>query len=174
MKLTLREQLIASLFAALIAVSAQIIIPIGLIPFSLQTLMMGLSASLLGHRTGTWSIIIYLLLGLIGLPVFAGGTSGFGVLFGPTGGYLIGFVFASLFISRLQNKTNHQAFPFFLITLLGFLVALAIGSAWFTFSANLTLTQGFTSGFLPFILPETIKAVIVTLLARRMKKHLVV
>src|SRR5699024_5062047 len=94
------------LFAALIAVASQIVIPLGLVPFSLQTLMIGLTASLLGRRVGTWSIIIYLLLGLIGLPVFAGGASGFGVLFGPTGGYLIGFIFASLLIGTLQSRSS--------------------------------------------------------------------
>lgn len=172
MKLTLREQLIAGLFAALIAVASQIVIPLGIVPFSLQTLMIGLTASLLGRRVGTWSIIIYLLLGVIGLPVFAGGASGFGVLFGPTGGYLIGFVFASLLIGTLQSRIPTNYFSTFSINLLGFMVALLFGTAWLTFAANLTITQGIASGFLPFIIPEAIKAAIVTPLALIMKKRL--
>lgn len=172
MKLTLREQLISGLFAALIAVASQIVIPLGFVPLSLQTLMIGLTATLLGRRIGTWSIIIYLLLGLIGLPVFAGGASGFGVLSGPTGGYLIGFVFASLLIGTLQNRSSGTYFPTFLINLLGFMVALLFGTVWLTLVANLTWTQGLAGGFVPFILPEAIKATIVSTLAVWMKKRL--
>ena len=172
MKLTLREQLISGLFAALIAVASQIVIPLGLVPFSLQTLMIGLTASLLGRRVGTWSIIIYLLLGLIGLPVFAGGASGFGVLFGPTGGYLIGFIFASLLIGTLQSRSSTNYISTFSINLLGFMVALVFGTAWLTFAANLTIPQGIASGFVPFILPEAAKATIITPLVVIMKKRL--
>ena len=89
MRLALREQLLAAMFAGVIAVSAQIVIPLGFIPLSLQTFTVGLTATLLGRRTGSWAITLYLLLGFIGLPVFAGGKMGIGVLFRPTGGDLI-------------------------------------------------------------------------------------
>ena len=86
MKLTLREQLIAAIFAGIIGIFSQIIIPLGIIPLSLQTFIVGLTVTLLGRKIGTWSIICYLLLGLMGIPVFAGAKAGFGALLGPTGG----------------------------------------------------------------------------------------
>ncbi|MEG3033286.1 MAG: biotin transporter BioY, partial [Enterococcus sp.] len=89
MRITLREQLLAAIFAGIISILSQVTIPFGLIPLTLQTFIIGLTVTILGTKTGTWAITIYLILGLIGIPVFAGGSAGFGVLFGPTGGFLI-------------------------------------------------------------------------------------
>lgn len=172
MRLVLREQLLAAMFAGVIAISAQIIIPLGFIPLSLQTFTVGLTATLLGRKTGTWAILIYLLLGLIGLPVFAGGKSGFGVLFGPTGGYLIGYLFASLLIGSLIKKGTWSYLQVIFINFLGFIVALVFGTLWLTVVADLSLPQGIASGFIPFILPELIKATSVGILAVSLKKRL--
>ena len=97
MKLPLREQIYAAFFAIIIAGLSQLTIPLGLIPLTGQTFAVGLAVTFLGMRTGTMSILIYLLLGLIGLPVFAGGASGIGVVLGPTGGdSLCGMINGSL------------------------------------------------------------------------------
>ena len=165
MRLALREQLLAAMFAGVIAVSAQIVIPLGFIPLSLQTFTVGLTATLLGRRTGSWAITLY-------LPVFAGGKSGIGVLFGPTGGYLIGYLIASLLIGSLLKKGAWSYWYVIVINFLGFILALIIGSFWLSAVANLTITQGFSSGFLPFLLPEMIKAVGVGILAVWLKRRL--
>ncbi|GMA45199.1 hypothetical protein GCM10025853_26560 [Tetragenococcus halophilus subsp. halophilus DSM 20339] len=110
MKLTLHQQLMAATFAGIIAIFSQIIIPVGVVPWSLQTFIIGLSVTLLGRRVGTWSVLIYFLLGLIGLPVFAGGASGVAALFGPTGGYLIGFIFTSLIIGTIMKYRKYNFF----------------------------------------------------------------
>ena len=172
MRLSLREQLMAAMFAGLIAVAAQIVIPLGFVPLSLQTMMIGLTATLLGRKVGTWALTIYLLLGLIGLPVFAGASSGLGVLFGPTGGYLIGFIFTSLFIGTLLSHSSWAYYQVILINFFGFLLSLIIGTIWLKFAADLTFTQAFASGFSPFILPEAIKAGFVGTLAIALKKRL--
>lgn len=172
MRLMLREQLLAAMFAGMIAVGAQIIIPLGFIPLSLQTFTIGLTASLLGRRIGTWAIGLYILLGMIGLPVFAGGKSGFGVIFGPTGGYLLGFIFASLLIGTLLKNRTWSYLSVICVNLIGFLLALAIGAAWLTFVADLSFLQGLNSGFLPFLLPEVLKATGVGILAVLIKKRL--
>ena len=95
-KASLRSLILAAEFAVIIAVLSQFTIPLGIVPLTGQTFAIGLTATVLGKRTGTYAILIYFLLGLIGLPVYAGMSSGFGVLFGPTGGYLIGFIFNGL------------------------------------------------------------------------------
>ena len=90
----------------IIAVLSQFTIPLGIVPLTGQTFAIGLTATVLGKRTGTYAILIYFLLGLIGLPVYAGMSSGFGVLFGPTGGYLIGFIFNGLLTGYILEKTT--------------------------------------------------------------------
>jgi len=159
MKLTLHEQLMAATFAGVIAIFSQIIIPIGLVPWSLQTFIVGLSVTLLGRKVGTWSVLIYFLLGLIGLPVFAGGSSGAAVLFGPTGGYLIGFIFASLIIGTIIKYTEYTFFWAIIANLIGFLIALGFGTTWLKFSADMTWPAALTTGFLGFLFPEVVKAI---------------
>src|SRR4030067_297492 len=91
----LRFTVLASLMAALTAVGAYIHIPIGPVPIVLSGLFVLLSGLLLGSRWGLISILVYLLVGAIGIPVFAGGKGGFAHFFGPTGGYLFGYALAA-------------------------------------------------------------------------------
>ena len=101
----------ASLFGAGTAAGAYLIIPLPPVPITLQTLFVwGLAGALLGARLGALSQLVYLLIGIIGLPVFAGGKAGLGVLFGPTGGYLIGFVAGAWVIGTLVNLKKNRAF----------------------------------------------------------------
>lgn len=159
MKLSLREQVTAAIFAGIIAVFSQIIIPLGIVPLSLQTFIVGLTVTLLGRKTGTWAIVIYLLLGLIGLPVYAGAGSGLGALLGPTGGYLIGFLFTGLVLGTILKKFPATYFWVILANLIGFIVTLLFGSIWLKYAADLTWPAAISGGFISFLLPEIIKAV---------------
>lgn len=93
-------------FSLLTAVSAQIAIPVNPVPFTLQTMMVLLSGAFLGARNGAYSQIIYVFLGSIGLPVFANGSMGIAVLFGPTGGYLFAFPVAAFLVGYLVESNN--------------------------------------------------------------------
>ena len=108
----IKKMAFASLFAALIAVGAYIKIPIPFspVPITLQVFFIFLAGAMLGARWGTLSVIVYLLLGIVGLPVFSGGASGLGVLLGPTGGYLIGFVVAAFLVGTLCEKKGTSNF----------------------------------------------------------------
>src|SRR5690554_6580057 len=88
----LRAMLLAALFAAIIGMLAQMIIPLPLIPITGQTLAIGLAATILGSRLGTLSVLLYLAIGAAGAPVFESFTGGFWKFFSPTGGYLVGFI----------------------------------------------------------------------------------
>lgn len=107
----LRMMVFASLFAALTAAGAYIHIPIPFspVPITLQVFFVLLAGSMLKSKWGSLSMIVYTLLGIAGLPVFAGGSSGIGVLFGPTGGYIIGFILAAYIIGKLSEKTENSA-----------------------------------------------------------------
>ena len=104
---TTREVAMAGLFAALTAVGAQVSIPLPLgVPFSLQVLVALLAGAVLGSRAGALSQVIYLLMGAVGLPVFAGRAAGLQVFVGLTGGYLIGFVLAAWVVGRLTERES--------------------------------------------------------------------
>lgn len=106
---TIFSMIITAIFAALIAVGAFVSINIGEVPFTLQSFVIFLAFGTIGWKRGTASVGIYLLMGLIGVPVFAGFKSGAGVLFGPTGGFLLGFLLAGFvygIISYLFRKIH--------------------------------------------------------------------
>ena len=90
--MSLRKKMLVSLFAALLCVSSYVVIPIGPVPVTLQVLFVLLAGAVLGAKMGALSVVIWVMLGAFGLPVFAGGKAGPMVLLGPTGGYLLGFV----------------------------------------------------------------------------------
>jgi biotin transport system substrate-specific component len=116
------DLVIAAMFAAVIAILAQFSIPMPLVPLTLQTFAVCLVVSILGTRVGTWSVLIYILMGAIGLPVFAGGAAGIHVVVGPTGGYIVGFILAALVIGIILKKTSFT-FPWLLVAnILGALV----------------------------------------------------
>ncbi|MFR2130519.1 MAG: biotin transporter BioY [Enterococcus lactis] len=172
MNRTLKELILAAEFAAIISVFSQMTIPFGLVPLTGQTFAIGLTATFLGRKLGLISVTVYLLLGLIGLPVFSGMTGGIAVLFGPTGGYLIGFLFQTWLTGWMIEKTDaHYLYAIF-ANLMGSLAALVCGTIWLKISGDLTFTTAFASGLLPFLLPEAIKAIGAAYIGVLMKKRL--
>lgn len=159
MKLKAKEMIIVAEFAAIIAVLSQITIPFGLIPLTMQTFAVGFVATVLGKKLGTWSTLIYILVGLIGLPVFAEFSSGFGVFFGPTGGYLIGFIVNAWVTGWLMEKHSTNFIWGIAANLVGTFFTLLFGSLWLMFVADFNLIQAIGAGFAPFVLPGIIKAV---------------
>lgn len=153
-----RDVAFVSLFAALTAVGAFISLPLGPVPFTLQVLFVLLSGAILGPFQGALSQIIYLLLGVIGFPVFAGGTSGIGHLFGPTGGYLFGFVFASFLVGLLSK--NQRFWIKFFSMLLGILVIHFLGVLQLSFVAGMGFKKALLVGSLPFFPLDAVKAFI--------------
>lgn len=159
MKLSTRSMILIAEFAAIIAVLSQLTFPLGLIPLTGQTLAIGLAVTVLGRKNGTYAILIYLLLGLIGLPVFAGMSSGISVLFGPTGGYLVGFLINGLVTGEFLDRTSYTYKNAVIANLLGAAFTLLFGTAWLKLSGGMTWSGAFQGGFLPFILPGAIKAI---------------
>ena len=160
MKSSVFPMILTSLCAAIIAVLAQILIPLPLIPITGQTLAIGLVVTILGLKHGTYAVLLYILLGAIGLPVFQGFTGGLGILFGPTGGYIIGFIPTALVIGFYLKKTR-LTFPHALVAnILGMLVTLAFGAVWLKYLAELSWTGALFSGVIPFLIVGVIKAIL--------------
>lgn len=130
MKFSTRDLCFCAIGAALIAVCAWISIPAD-VPFTLQTFAIFAVCGLLGGRRGTVSVLVYLLLGAVGAPVFAGFRGGFASLLGTTGGYLVGFVLLALIIAFAQARWGQGQWVFVLSAVVGLLVCYAFGTAWF-------------------------------------------
>ncbi len=158
-----------ALFTALLVVSAFLFIPIGAVPITLQSLVLVLCGLLLGVRASLLSVSAYLLLGVIGVPVFSGFQGGFSVFVAPTGGFLVGFLPAVLLIS-LGKKLRFT----WLFTMLAHLVLYTIGTVWFVafYDSAAGLITCLTTLVLPFLLPDAIKAVFAVWLSKKMEKHL--
>jgi len=152
--------ILTALCAAIIAVLAQIIIPLPLIPITGQTLAIGLVVTILGLKHGTYAVLLYILLGAIGLPVFQSFTGGLGILFGPTGGYIIGFIPTALVIGFYIEKTRLTFIHALVANILGMLVTLAFGAVWLKYLAELSWTASLLSGVIPFLIVGVIKAIL--------------
>ncbi|AIF44348.1 biotin transporter BioY [Virgibacillus sp. SK37] len=158
--LKLRMMIVTALFAAIIGVLAQLTIPLPLVPITGQTLAIGLAATILGSRYGTLSILLYLALGAIGVPVFAQMSAGLGVLFGPTGGYLFSFIPTALFIGFYLEKTSFNITNAIIANIIGMFISLLLGTVWLKFIAELSWGAAFASGVAPFLIVGVIKAVL--------------
>lgn len=134
-----------ALFAVLTFLAAQLMIPVKPVPFTLQTMLVLLSAAFLGARNGSLSQITYLSMGIIGIPVFAGFNFGPLTLFGPTGGYLLAFPIAAFIVGYLIEKYNGKLAIFFSM-LLGNTIILLIGSLYLSTFFNGNFSEAFISG----------------------------
>ncbi|MCQ1534115.1 biotin transporter BioY [Methanosarcina sp. KYL-1] len=167
----LRKMVFASLFAALTAAGAYIEIPMPFspVPITLQVFFVLLAGSMLKSKWGSLSMLVYMLLGIAGLPVFSGGSSGLGVVLGPTGGYIFGFILAAYLIGRLSEIAEKKGKPGFLTNALnmgaGILVIYACGVAQLMFVAELGLKTALALGVLPFLPGEALKTAVAAYIA---------
>ena len=157
--------------AAIITVLAQISLPIGAVPFTLQNFAIGLIATVFKPREAILSVGLYLLLGAIGLPVFAGGGAGFHALVGPTAGYLWFYLLYSGLTSYLTNS-NSSVIRIFLANLLGDSLVFIGGILGLHFLAGLPLEKALIVGVFPFILPDLAKLLAISLISRPLLRRL--
>ena len=133
-------------------VGAFISIPLpGAVPFTLQTAVIYFAALYLSKKECFFSILIYILTGVIGLPVFSGGSSGLGALFGPTGGFIFGFLVMAFVIGTFNDSAYFSI-------IIGTFVLYICGVTWFMIKMNADLYTALTYCVFPFILSDTVKA----------------
>ena len=168
-----------ALFAVLMAVCAWITVPLPkpLVQFTLQTFAMFMALTTLGGRRGLYAMVVYLLLGAVGVPVFSGFRGGVGVLLDTTGGYIIGFAAAALVYWLLTAKLGDSLPVKIAACVLGLAVCYAFGTAWFlVLYARTTGPIGVTTALswcvLPYIVPDLLKLALAVVLSGRIKKFL--
>lgn len=161
MKLPTRNLILYSLFAALTAVLSQISItlPFTPVPINLAMLSVFMSGAMLGSKGGAVSQIVYVLLGAIGIPVFANLLAGIGVILGPTGGYIVGYIIASYITGLIIEKMNASIIVYMLSMLVGLITCYALGTLWFMFITKTDLIASLGMCVIPFILGDILKII---------------
>lgn len=171
-RIKLRMMIITALFAAMIGILAQLSIPLPLVPITGQTLAIGLAATILGAKYGTFSVILYILIGAAGIPVYAEMQAGISVLFGPTGGYLAGFIPTAFFIGWILERTAYSFKYALIANTVGMLITLSFGTAWLKIAAGLSWSAAFTGGFFPFLVVGIIKAALASWIGISVRQRL--
>ncbi len=164
------------MFSILIAVCTWISVP-SLVPFTLQTFAVFCTVGLLGGKRGTLSVLVYILLGVAGMPVFSGFTSGIGKLLGVTGGYIVGFIFLALAYWLITGAFGNGTIAVVIAMLSGLLVLYAFGTAWFMLvyaqgSGSIGLAAALGWCVIPFIIPDLIKMGLAIVLIRKLARHI--
>jgi len=176
MKLSIRNICYIALMAALTGALSILTIPTPWgVPFTLQTFAISLCGYLLGRRDGTISVILYVLLGAIGLPVYAGMKGGVGVLAGPTGGYIIGFLFLGLLcgvgVCLTKSKAAHVIAPVFGI--LGLFACHVCGCFWFAKLTERTFWEAALVASVPYLVKDILSVIFAYAASLVLKKALV-
>ena len=169
---SLRQMTAIALMSVVLILCSIITLP-SMVPFTLQTFGIALAVGLLGIKSGLLSVVVYLLLGLIGLPVFAGMQGGVGVFLGPTGGYLIGFL-PMVLLSGWLMKNKTKLWQRYLALALGLLVDYAIGTLWYLFvyaGSSGGIATAITLCVLPYLLPDALKLLGASIIIQKLKPY---
>ena len=165
-----------ALFSALIAIGAWICIPTA-VPFTMQTFVVFLAIGVLGTRRATFAIMLYLFLGVIGLPVFSGFRSGIGMLLGTTGGYIVGFILSSMVSGSLIQLLGKKTITMAIAMVCGLVVCYFFGTVWFLFVYGRTVEPIGVKVALglcvyPFIIPDLIKIALAIIVSKRVTNQI--
>lgn len=170
-----RDIVYMSVFTAMISICSWISIPAS-IPFTLQTMGVFTTVGLLGGKRGTLTVLTYILLGAIGVPVFAGLNGGVSVLLGTTGGYIMGFSLSALLMWGIETIMGRNQIVLAFSMIAGLIVCYAFGTAWFMLiytqhSGVIGLSTVLGLCVIPFIIPDLIKIGVALFLINRLKKR---
>lgn len=184
-KTSVYPYVLCALFAALTAVCSFIYIPLPFtpVPINLATLSVFLAGGVLGAKYGAISQFVYVLIGAIGIPVYSNFTGGLGILTGPTGGFLIGYIAGAFVIGLalkglIKNSGSGKSQSKLIIVkiviscIAGMITCFALGTIWFMIITNTNLWASLVACVFPFLLGDAIKIVVATLLILRLRKHI--
>ncbi|HHV95913.1 MAG TPA: biotin transporter BioY [Clostridiaceae bacterium] len=168
--------ILTAIFSSLTIVFAQISIklPFSPVPITMQTLAVCLAAAVLGKKYGAISQVVYVLMGVIGLPVFSGFNSGLGALIGPTGGYLVSFPLTAFVVGYILEKNNRKGrLLMFFAMLAGLAVCYTFGTLWLGLSLNLSFAKALVAGMGWYLPLDVIKIFFASFLAYNVRETLI-
>jgi biotin transport system substrate-specific component len=173
-RLRTKDYAIMGVCTAMMAICAWITIPAA-VPFTMQTFAVFLTAGLLGGKRGNIVVLVYLLLGALGLPVFSGFAGGLGYMMGVTGGYLIGFIFICLIMWLFEKIWGFNRKTLIISMVLGLILCYAFGTAWFVIvytrnTGSIGVLSALSMCVFPYIIPDLAKIGLALLLTMRLKR----
>lgn len=173
-KFSTRKLVLIALMTAITCIFApfSIPIPVSPVPISLTNLVIMISIYVLGFKDATISYIVYLLLGLAGLPVFSGFTGGFGKLAGPTGGYLIGFIFLALIAGLFVDKFPKNRILAVVGMIIGMAVTYIFGTEWLAIQLKMTFVAALSVGVIPYLAGDAVKIIIAIIIGPVLRSRL--
>ena len=169
-RISTKKAILCALFAALTAAFAQITIPISIIPITLSLVPVYIAGAMLGPVYGGISILVYLLLGLCGLPVFQSFKGGAPVLLGPTGGYIVGFIFTAVITGAIVKIKKDKFFIYPIAMVIGCAVCYAFGTAWFVIQSHTPILSALSLCVVPFIPGDILKIAAASFISHRLNK----
>ena len=179
---TTKELVMTALMSVVIAVCSWISVPIGSVPFTLQTFAVFCAMLILGGKKGTFAVLVYILLGAVGIPVFAGFTGGIGIILGTTGGYIVGFLILGLLYWLIDSIAKDDLFSKnnliikIIALVIGLLLCYAFGTVWFMQvyakqAEAIDLKTALEWCVIPFLIPDIAKLVIAVIVSENVKKY---
>lgn len=170
---SIRMQVLCALFAAVCAVCSQLTIPIQPVPITLGTFGVLMAGGFLGKRDGLLSLLIYLILGAAGVPVFSMMRAGISVLAGPSGGFILGFAPMAFVVGLVSEKLGHTFKPMLAATLAGTAVCYVMGIGWFMFLTGTGMWSAMVMCMFPFLPGDLAKIILASFLVAKYRKTLI-
>ena len=169
-KIQTKQMVLIALMTAVTCVLGPLSIPLPFspVPISLTNFAIFLAIFVLGMKNGTISFIIYLLLGAVGVPVFSSFRGGFQVLAGPTGGYLIGFIFLALIMGFALDHFDRKLVPTIIGMIIGMAVCYAFGTVWLAKLLSLSFKEGLMMGVIPYLAGDAAKIIIAAIVGPKL------
>ena len=169
-KIRTKQMVLIALMTAVTCVLGPLSIPLPFspVPISLTNFAIFLAIFILGMKNGTISFIIYLLLGAVGVPVFSSFRGGFQVLAGPTGGYLIGFIFLALIMGFALDHFDRKLVPTIIGMIIGMAVCYAFGTVWLAKLLSLSFKEGLMMGVIPYLPGDAAKIIIAAIVGPKL------
>lgn len=168
----IKNMVFTALFAAVICAVSPFVIPMWPVPLSLATLVIYIAAATLGWKYGTLAVVLYLLIGMIGLPVFSGFNGGVQRLVGPTGGFLIGYIPCALIVGIITDRFEHIKWLYPVAMAAGTAALYACGTAWIMLSLKYTLAAALMACVVPFLIGDAVKTVLASVVSPILRKTL--
>ena len=169
-----KDMIAISLMTSVLCVIAPFSIPLPFtpVPISLTNLAIYISSCILGSKKGTISVLLYLLIGAFGLPVFSGFSGGFTKLAGPTGGYLIGFIVCAIFTGIFVEKFEDNIYMYPVGMIIGTIACYGLGTVWLAFQLKIGYSQALLIGVIPYIIGDGLKIIGSTILGYILRSRL--
>ncbi|MDE6036571.1 MAG: biotin transporter BioY [Ruminococcus sp.] len=169
-KFSIREMVIIAMFSAILAVCSWISVPTS-IPFTLQTFGVFATMNILGGKKGFFAILVYILLGAVGMPVFSGFSAGISALTSYSGGYIWGFILLALVYWSVENFIGKNFTVQVISLITGMILCYLCGTLWFMYVTKSTFIYGLTACVVPYLLFDALKLVLALIVSGRVKKY---